>query len=399
MALPGLYDQIMISTLCRDCLTHIKTDAATCVTCGSSRLVRHGELDELDIAHVDCDAFYASVEKRDDPSLRDKPLIVGHPGGRGVVTTACYIARKFGPRSAMPMFKAIEMCPDAVIIKPNMAKYKEVSQQIRAIFREATPIIEPVSLDEAYLDLSSDVLGDGLTPAWHLARIARRIETDVGISVSIGLSYNRFLAKLASDLEKPRGFSIIPREGIKAFLAPLPVRKINGVGDATAKRMDIDQIATIGDLQALSEAQLVARFGKFGTRLAQYSQGEGSRRITPSRPSKSISAENTFRRDTRSLQDLIDAIEPMCETVARRLDKSKLAGGTVVVKMKTGDFQTLTRNRKLANPTQRADVLYQSARQLIEKEVDGRAFRLIGVGVADLCPAGEADPPDLFDGI
>jgi DNA polymerase IV len=392
----------MTSTLCRDCLTHIKTDAdagAVCATCGSARMVRHAELEDLDIAHVDCDAFYASVEKRDNPSIRDKPLIVGHPGGRGVVTTACYIARKFGPRSAMPMFKALEMCPDAVVIKPNMAKYKEVSQQIRAIFHEATPVIEPVSLDEAYLDLSAETRGDGLSPAWHLARIARRIETDVGITVSVGLSYNRFLAKLASDMEKPHGFSIIPRAGVREFLAPLPVRKINGVGEATAKKMETDQINTIGDLQALPEAQLVTRYGKFGNRLVQYARGEGSRRITPSRPSKSISAENTFRHDTRSLQDLLAAIEPMCDTVARRLDRSKLAGGTVVVKLKTGDFQTLTRNRKLANPTQRADILYQSASQLIEKEANGRAFRLIGVGVADLCPATQADPPDLFGGM
>jgi DNA polymerase IV len=386
-------------TLCRDCLTHINTDVTTCATCGSERLVRHAELDELDIAHVDCDAFYASVEKRDDPSLRDKPLIVGHPGGRGVVTTACYIARKFGPRSAMPMFKALEMCPHAVVVKPNMAKYKEVSQQIRAIFLEATPVIEPVSMDEAYLDLSADTRGDGLTPAWHLARISRRIETDVGITVSIGLSYNRFLAKLASDMEKPRGFSIIPRAGVKEFLAPLPVRKINGVGEATAKKMDADRIVTIGDLQALPEAQLVTRYGKFGNRLVQYARGDGSRRITSSRASKSISAENTFRRDTSSFEVLCEAIEPMCETVANRMVRSKLAGGTVVVKMKTGDFQTLTRNRKLANPTQRADILYQSARQLIEKEANGRAFRLIGVGVADLCPATEADPPDLFGGL
>ena len=389
----------MTLTLCRDCLDLSPTTGGVCAKCGQDRLLSHAELAELDIAHIDCDAFYASVEKRDDPSLADKPLIVGHPGGRGVVTTACYIARRFGPRSAMPMFQALQLCPDAVVIAPNMAKYKEVSRQIRAIFRDATPTIEPVSLDEAYLDLTADERLDTAPAAVALAGIAGRIEREVGITVSVGLSYNKFLAKLASDLDKPRGFSLIPRAGVQEFLAPLPVRKINGVGAATAKRMEKNGVTLIGDLQGLSDMQLVTQYGKFGRRLAQYAQGEGSRRVSSHREAKSVSAETTFRVDTRSAQDLCEAVEPMCERVAQRLTRAELAGGTVVLKLKTGDFQTLTRNQKLAHPTQRAQVLYETARQLIKREADGRAFRLIGIGVADLTPGDQADPPDLFAGL
>ena len=367
-----------------------------CPACGSPRLVSHGELDTLAVAHIDCDAFYASIEKRDDPSLRDKPLIVGHPGGRGVVTTACYIARKYGPRSAMPMFKALELCPDAVVVPPDMAKYRGVSRQIRAIFLSATPVIEPVSLDEAYLDLSGDNRADSRPAAYSLADISRRIEREIDITVSIGLSYNKFLAKLASDLDKPRGFSVIGKSEAKEFLAPLPVRKINGVGEATARRMEENGISTIGQLLSVSELQLVSQYGKFGRRLAQYAKGEDDRKVTPHRAPKSVSAETTFRHDISSEQQLCEAIRPLCERVAARLVRGDIAGGTLVLKLKTHDFRLLTRNLRLAHPTQRAEVLFRNVAPLIEREADGRAFRLIGVGVGDLCPSTHADPPELF---
>jgi DNA polymerase-4 len=353
-------------------------------------------LNQLTTTHIDCDAFYASVEKRDDPSLIDKPLIVGHAGGRGVVTTACYIARKFGPRSAMPMFKALELCPQAVVVAPDMAKYKRVSTQIRAIFRDATPVIEPVSLDEAYLDFSPDANPGGPAAAPALATIAVRVKSEVGITVSAGLSYNKFLAKLASDLDKPSGLSVIGRAEAKSFLAPLPVAKINGVGEVTARKLAAHGIETIGQLQDLSEMELISRYGKFGRRLAGYAQGTDKRKVTPDSESKSVSAETTFSKDINTAEALIDAVEPMCTRVAERLAKAGLAGGTVVLKLKTADFQILTRNRKLPNPTGRADVIFDNARDLIAREADGRFFRLIGVGVSDLCPAAEADPPDLF---
>ena len=387
------------NTLCRDCLQVLAEAPATCPLCGSDRLVSHPELTALAIAHIDCDAFYAAVEKRDNPALRDKPVIVGHSGGRGVVTTACYIARKYGPRSAMPMFRALELCPDAAVIPPDMAKYKRVSNRIRGILLAATPMIEPVSLDEAYLDLSEDVRLQDRPAAVSLAEIATTIESDVGITVSVGLSHNKFLAKLASDLDKPRGFSVIGRAEAGDFLKPLSVRKIMGVGEATARRMTELGITTIGELQGVPERQLIARFGKFGRRLARFAHGEDERAVTPDRPTKSVSAETTFAADIRDADRLCEALRPLADRVAVRLRRADLAGWTVVLKLKTSDFRTLTRNHRLADPTRLADVIYSSAAALITREANSRAFRLIGVGVTDLCPPENADPPDLFDGL
>lgn len=369
---------------------------ARCPACGSVRRVQHPELANLHIAHVDCDAFYASVEKRDRPEIRDQPLIVGHAGGRGVVTTACYIARRFGVRSAMPMFKAMERCPEAVVIQPDMAKYKAVSRDIRAIFETATEIIEPVSLDEAYLDLSEQLHGLGGPPARVLAEVALRIEAEVGITVSIGLSANKFLAKLASEQEKPRGFSVIGQHGVKAFLAALSVAKINGVGAVTAGKLDAAGFKTIGDLQRASEMELITRFGKLGRRLALFGQGEDDRAVTPDRVAKSVSAETTFRRDTGSAAELLAVAAGLADRVALQLTRKDVAAGSLVLKLKTADFRIVTRSQKLANPTQRASVLLDAARRLIEREADGRLFRLIGIGGDQLVPANEADPPDLF---
>jgi DNA polymerase-4 len=359
-------------------------------------MIGHPELAELTIAHIDCDAFYAAIEKRDDPTLKDKPVIVGHPGGRGVVTTACYVARRSGPRSAMPMFQALRLCPNAVVIPPNMEKYRRVSRQIRAILEAATPVIEPVSLDEAYLDLTAGVRMDTALPAVALARIAGAVEREVGITLSIGLSINKFLAKLASDRDKPRGFAVIGRAEARAFLAPLPVRAVMGVGAATAGKLEAMGIATVGQLQAVPAVLLVARFGKFGRRLAQFAQGEDDRRVTPLRPAKSISAETTFGSDLRGIEPLAEALRPLCIRVADRLRRADVGGHTVVLKLKTNDFLVLTRNHRLNHPTQRADVIFSAAVLLLRREIGGRAFRLIGIGVADLCPATQADPPDLF---
>ena len=386
----------MVRAICRECCEMFGAGPDTCPGCGSARHLAHEELESLGIAHIDCDAFYASVEKRDRPEIRKHPVIVGHAGARGVVTTACYIARKFGVRSAMPMFRAMELCPDAVVITPDMAKYKSVSREVRAICATATEMIEPVSLDEAYLDLTHDHLAGDQPAAQALASIAGRIEREVGITISIGLSCNKFLAKLASELQKPRGFSIIGQAEARTFLAPLPVAKINGVGSVTARRLEESGIHTIGDLQALSEAQLVAEHGKFGRRLACFARGEDDREVTPDRPTKSISAETTFDRDTGSAAALCEIAERLSARVANQLARNGLAGGTVVLKLKTSDFRILTRHRRLTRPTQRADVLMTAAEPLIRKEADGRSFRLIGIGVDQLRPATDADPPDLF---
>jgi DNA polymerase-4 len=296
----------------------------------------------------------------------------------------------------MPMFKAMELCPEAVVIPTNMQKYRAVSAQIREIFVAATPVIEPVSLDEAYLDLSAEHRVDDGPAARALAVIAARVEDEIGITVSIGLSANKFLAKLASDMEKPRGFSVIGAAEARSFLAGLPIGKINGVGAVMQQRMEASGIVTIGDLQALSEMELVSRFGRFGRRLAQYAQGGDDRAVTPDRTAKSVSAETTFRADIATVDQLFDVAGPLCERVAGQLQRKGMAGSTVVLKLKTSDFRIMTRNRRLAAPTQRAEVIADVVRQLIARHADGRSFRLIGVGVDGLCPAGEADPPDLF---
>lgn len=382
--------------LCRDCCEWSDAGQPTCPACGSARLVAHAEIETLPVAHIDCDAFYASVEKRDRPELRDEPLIVGHAGGRGVVTTACYIARRYGVRSAMPMFQALERCPAATVIEPDMAKYRKVGLEIRDIFREATEVIEPVSLDEAYLDLSPEHRVADVGAAQALAFISHRVESEIGITVSVGLAPNKLLAKLASELQKPRGFSIIGRAEARAFLARLPVSKINGVGPATAERLAAAGIESIADLQAVSETELVARHGKFGRRLASFAIGQDDRRVTPDRAAKSISAETTFRRDTSSQAELMTTLQGLAPRVAAALMRKGLAGSSVVVKLKTSDFQIVTRTRRLGRPTQRAEVLIEAARPLVEREADGRTFRLAGIGVDGLVPGTEADPADLF---
>jgi len=370
--------------------------AEACARCGGARLLTHAEIERLGIAHVDCDAFYASVEKRDRPELAHEPLIVGHAGGRGVVVTACYLARTFGVRSAMPMFQALELCPQGTVIQPDMAKYKRVSEEIRSVFAAATAMVEPLSLDEAYLDLTDGHRTDAPSAAAALATISKRIEDEIGITVSIGLSCNKFLAKLASELNKPRGFSVIGRAEAKAFLAPLSVRKIHGVGAVTARRMEESGLATIADLQALKEQELVARFGKFGHRLALFAHGEDDRSVTSYRPVKSISAETTFGQDTASAARLREVARGLCDRVGAQLARKGVAGTSIVLKLKTSDFRILTRSRRLSHPTQRADLIYESVAGLIDREADGRTFRLIGVGVGDLGPAAGADPADLF---
>jgi DNA polymerase IV len=359
-------------------------------------MVAHAQIESLAIAHIDCDAFYASVEKRDQPQLAREPLIVGHAGGRGVVVTACYIARAFGVHSAMPMFQAITLCPQATVIAPDMAKYKRVSEQIRIIFEAATSIFEPVSLDEAYLDLTDDYRTEAPPAAEALAQIATRVEEEIGITVSIGLSYNKFLAKLASELQKPRGFSVIGQAEAKAFLAPLSVRKIHGVGAVTARRLEADGLKTIGDMQGLAKPQLIARLGKFGSRLALFAHGDDDRQVTPYRPVRSISAETTLRQDTASSARLREVAAPLCDRVAAQLARKGIAGGSVVLKLKTSDFRILTRSRRLTHPTQRAAVIFETLGPLIDGQTDGQTFRLIGVGVSDIVSSEQADPADLF---
>jgi DNA polymerase-4 len=367
-----------------------------CVTCGSPRVLRHPELYALHMAHIDCDAFYAAVEKRDRPELKDRPVIIGG-GKRGVVSTACYIARISGVRSAMPMFKALEACPEAVVIKPDMDKYVRVGRQVRAMMQALTPLVEPISIDEAFLDLSGTERLHGMPPALVLADFARRVEKDVGITVSAGLSYCKFLAKVASDMHKPRGFSVIGEKEAVSFLSNQPVTLIWGVGNAFAQVLERDGIRTIGQIQTMERNDLIRRYGTMGMRLHHLSHGEDERQVHPEHDAKSVSAETTFDTDLRSMEDLAPVLRSLSEKVARRLKKAAIAGGTVVLKLKTQDFRLRTRNRKLSDPTQLADRIFHTGLSLLEKEVDGTRFRLLGIGVNDLSDHGRADPPDLVD--
>ncbi len=388
----------MMRALCRDCCTETPEGAPRCAHCRSPRLLRHAELGALSVAHVDCDAFYASVEKRDDPSLADRPVIVGG-GSRGVVATCCYVARTYGVRSAMPMFKALDLCPDAVVIKPNMEKYAGVGRTIRALMEDLTPVVEPVSIDEAYLDLTGTERAHGAPPALMLARFARKIENEVGVSVSVGLSWNRFLAKVASDIDKPRGFAVIGREEAVSFLADKPVGIIPGVGPVTRERLGKDGIRTVGDLQRLEASLLARRYGEDGLRLSRLSRGEDARPVAPDRETKSVSAETTFDADVSDPEMLAAAMLALSEKVAARLRKSGLAGRSVTLKLKTADFKSRTRARSGLPATQLAARIHAAGRDLLKHEADGRVrFRLLGIGVSDLVPGTEADRGDLVDG-
>ncbi|WP_353473677.1 DNA polymerase IV [Salipiger sp. H15] len=382
--------------LCRDCLTEFD-HGSRCPACGRPRIVRHDELWDLSIAHMDCDAFYATVEKRENPELADKPVIVGG-GKRGVVSTACYIARIRGVRSAMPMFQALKLCPDAVVVKPRMELYAEVSRQIRALMEELTPAIEPLSLDEAFLDLSGTARLHGHPPAVMMARLVKRMREELGVTGSVGLSHNKFLAKIASDLDKPHGFSVIGRAETAAFLRPKSVRLIWGVGMASQEALERAGIRTFEDLLRWEQRDLIARFGSMGQRLWHLARGEDTRRVTRDAPIKSISNETTFNEDTGD-HDLLDGhLWRMCEKVSDRAKAKGLAGRVVTLKVKRADFKLITRRQSLDDPTQMADRIYRVARGMLDGLERQGPWRLLGAGISDLVPAGQADRGgDLLD--
>jgi len=381
---------------CRDCRRDVPDGSGRCSSCGSPRLLRHSELETLAIAHVDCDAFYASIEKRDNPSLKDKPVIVGG-GARGVVLTACYVARTFGIKSAMPMFEARRLCPHATIVSPRMDEYARIGREVRALMSELTPIVEPVSVDEAFMDLSGTSRLHGPSPAKALARFAHEVENDLGITVSIGLSCNKFLAKIASDLDKPRGFAVLGREEASAFLAPKSVTWIFGVGKIAQQRLARDGVRTIGDLQRLGERELMRRYGAEGRRLARLAHGIDDRCVQAQRETKSISAETTFERDLADFRPLELHLWQLCERVSSRLKRSARAGSTVTLKLKTADFRLRTRAQSLAHPTQLAGRIFGVGRDLLATQADGTMFRLIGIGMSSLGPADGAELADLVD--
>lgn len=388
----------MARALCRDCLHDADTGSQhrRCQACGSPRLVTHPERDQLAIAHVDCDAFYASVEKRDAPDLVDKPVIIGG-GKRGVVSTCCYVARTYGVRSAMPMFKALKACPEAVVIKPDMAKYAAVGRQVRTLMLELTPMVEPISIDEAFLDLTGTERLHRASPAFTLAKFANRVEREIGITISVGLSYAKFLAKIASDFDKPRGFSVLGQAEAVAFLADKPVTMLPGVGKAAADKLAEAGYRMIGELHDAPPDRLFRALGKDGPRLQRLARGIDDRRITPDHETKSVSSETTFDRDISAHEELEPIMWRMAEKTAQRLRKADLAGRTVTLKLKTADFRLITRSRHLHEPTQLAKRLYDESRALLRAETTKASYRLLGVGVADLTEGATADHGDLAD--
>jgi DNA polymerase-4 len=385
-----------MTAFCRDCLTDAADGATRCATCRGRRIVSHPELETLSIAHLDCDAFYAAIEKRDDPSLASKPVIVGG-GRRGVVSTCCYIARIDGVRSAMPMFKALALCPHAVVIKPRMAKYVEEGHRVRALMRDLTPQVEPLSLDEAYLDLSGTERLHGRTPAKSMAALAGRIEDEIGITVSVGLSCNKFLAKLASELDKPRGFAVIGQAEALTFLRDKPVGMIRGAGAALQARLARDGIATIGQLQDMEQRDLARRYGATGLWLHQASHAQDNRPVDPSGEMKSISSETTFNENVSAYDELERILWRQCERVSARAKAMALGGRTVTLKLKTAGFKIRTRSVSLDAPTQLADRIFRVAREPLKREADGTSFRLLGAGLSNICAASQCDPDDLVD--
>ncbi len=363
--------------------------------CGSRRIVRHPELHTLGIAHVDCDAFFASVEKRDRPELAGRPVLVGG-GVRGVVTAACYVARLSGVRSAWPMFKALKACPDAVVIRPDFAKYAAAARHIRTLMAELTPLMQPLSIDEAVLDLRGTEALHAASPATTLARFARRVEQEVGITVSIGLAPNRLLSKLAAGRDKPRGFAVLGSEAAR-ILAREPVRLLPGIGPAFERRLIDAGLTHLGQLQALDDRAALARLGKDGPALVRRARGEDSRAVSPGQDTKSVSAETTFDHDLSDPAALERYLWRIAEKLARRLHEKELAAGGVVLKLRTARFVSRTRAQLLPGPTQLPDTLFAAGRALLARETDGTSFRLIGLAAHPLRPAAQADQADLAD--
>jgi DNA polymerase-4 len=384
-----------IPALCRDCGAMPQAVATSCPHCGSPRVIRHPELFSLTVAHVDCDAFYASVEKARRPDLIDKPLIVGG-GTRGVVTTACYIARLSGVRSAMPMFKALKLCPDAVVLKPDMAAYAAMARRIRVMLRALTPLVQPLSIDEAELDLSGTEALHKAPAAAVLARLARDVERELGVTLSIGLARNRLLAKLAAGRDKPRGFAILGADAAR-ILAPEPVGILPGVGPAMEKRLAALGLTRVGQLQALDPREARKRLGDEGPALIRRALGEDTRRILPDTEARSISAETTFNEDLSQRGDLERQLWRMAERLAGRLHETGLAATGVTLKLKTAAFRSRTRAMRLPEPTALPDTLFAAASRLLARETDGTAFRLIGIAAAGLAPLAQADHGDLAD--
>lgn len=352
---------------------------------------------ELTILHVDMDAFYASVEERDRPQLRGQPIIVGGVGGRGVVSAASYAARAFGVHSAMPMTRARQLCPQGIYLPVRMQHYAAISRQIRDIFVAFTPLVEPLSLDEAFLDVRGCEALFGDAPA--IARqIKTRIKTETGLTASVGVAPNKFLAKLASDYGKPDGFVVVPSNQVTAFLRPLPVGRIWGVGAKAEKRLHALGVRTVGELAALPEAALAQHFGAGGRHFWRLAHGLDDRTVVPDREAKSISTETTFARDVGDRHVLRVWLLDLVDHLGGRLRHAGLYAAAIDVKLRSSDFRTITRSQTLPEPTHQTDVLWQHAAGVFERSLTRELMpiRLLGVGAARLARTGSVQR-QLFD--
>lgn len=383
-------------SMCRDCDEHVSQPVEACPKCGSYRIVSHFALETLSIAHIDCDAFFAAIEKRDNPDLKNKPVIVGG-GKRGVVTTCCYIARLNGVRSAMPMFKALKACPEAVVVRPRREAYSTASREIRQKFETLTPKVQMLSIDEGFLDLSGTTRLNRTFPAQSLSRLAREIEREVGITISIGLSENKFLAKTASELDKPRGFAVIAKSEALEFLSEKHVGFLHGVGKQLAKKLERDGYRLVGDLQTSEARDLIRRYGETGLWLHQRAQGIDNRPVRTDTIRKSVSAERTFDGDISAYAPLEDRLWQVCEETARRAKRHNVEGSTITLKLKTKDFKTLSRSATLQTPTNLANAIFRVMKPILGRETQtGKSFRLIGIGLSHLQDA-RFDSRDLID--
>ncbi len=351
------------------------------------------------IAHVDMDAFYASVEAHDDESLRGLPVVVGGPPERrGVVAAASYEARKYGIHSAMPMARAVSLCKDLVRISPRMSRYREVSNILMGILKTFSPLVEPLSLDEAFVDLTGSNRSLG-SPREAGSQIRATILAELGLTASVGIGPNKFLAKLASEVDKPDGFTIIQPDEVVEFVQSLPVERIWGVGEKTARKLHRLGLARTGDIARADPSILKRNFGLLGLRLHELAWGRDDRPVVPNTEAKSVSNEITFAKNQRTMEILQGVLTGLCQQVARRLRESHLVGRTVNLKMRYGDFATITRQDAAGHPTDDAGELYEVASRLLEAEraVDSRAVRLLGVGVTGLLRRTQLNL-DLFGG-
>jgi DNA polymerase-4 len=368
--------------LCRDCFATLYGEKR-CPKCHSPRILYHKELFCLNIAHVDCDAFYASIEKSMNEELVDKPLIVGG-GSRGIVTTCCYIARISGVKSAMPVYIAKKLCPRAIIVPPRMSLYRKISRLIYSKMTRLTPKVETIALDEAYLDLSGTKQLHGKTPAELLVELAKEIENEVNLSISIGLSENRFLAKLASSLNKPRAFTVIGKEEKHDFIRNLPVTSIPGVGPKLSKKLKKNSIEKISQLVALGQNRLEKQYGTYGKTLWNFARGEDSKIVEPNSIRKSISKEITFEADLKKETDLKRALWLLSEKVSDELKSKRICGRTITLKLKRSDFKVVSMSYTADQPFKMAEELYQSSLALLVKKLFLAPFRLLGLSISRL---------------